>query len=183
MGSGSSKSKGRAIKICGQGLPDAPVLPIGSRTTIVTCDQKKGGNNKETFVERNSSVASTEKSRFAAVDPDLKLIEDILGDSEDCFPWPASPFEWQLTSSQDTTTNQGLSLQVQQNLRVDNKSLQTITNKPMAEYEGIQCQHQTARDDCRTTVSKCVLCSLLEFKYTKTTCYRVPKGFLTPPKG
>ncbi|KAM5165607.1 uncharacterized protein ACMZJ9_008036 [Mantella aurantiaca] len=148
MGSGSSKSKGRTIKICSKELLEPPVTSRSSRTTTVTCEQKKGDNNKVTSSDKNGS----EMGRLIPVDPDLKLIEDILAESDDCFLWPVSTFERQMvTSCQHATTSHGPLLQVQQNQSVDNKKLQTITNKSMSEYEELQHKYQTRRDNSNTT--------------------------------
>ncbi|XP_077344896.1 uncharacterized protein LOC143988868 [Lithobates pipiens] len=150
MGSGSSKSKRRAIKICSNQLLEPPVAPLG-RKKMVTCEQKKEDNNKETSAEGNSTTL-IEKDRFISIDPDLKLIEDILAESEDCFFWPTSSFARQMvTSSQNANTGHGSLLQVQQNQSAENKNLQTIKNKTVSACEESQNKYQTARDSCNTT--------------------------------
>ncbi|XP_040204546.1 uncharacterized protein LOC120936351 [Rana temporaria] len=149
MGSGSSKSKRRAIKICSNQLLEPPVAPIGSKKTV-TCDQKKEDNNKETSAE-GSNTTLTEKDRFISIDPDLKLIEDILTESEDCFFWPASSFARQMvTRSQNANTSHGSLFQIPQNQSADNKNLQII-KKTMSVCEESQNKYQTARDSCNTT--------------------------------
>lgn len=185
MGSGSSKSKRRAIKICSNQLLEPPVAPIGSKKTV-TCDQKKEDNNKETPAE-GSNTTLTEKDRFTSIDPDLKLIEDILTESEDCFFWPASSFARQMvTSSQNANTSHGSLFQVPQNQSADNKNLQTL-NKTMSVCEESQNKYQTARDSCNTTVSK--MCNGLPFvcgrsvatgKPVKGSCMQSPPPQRTP---
>lgn len=141
MGSGSSKSKVRAIKICSQQLPEAPVVPVGGRTTVVTCEKKKVDNNEDISTERASS-AFIDKGRSIPVDPDLKLIEDILAESEDCFFWPVStPAKQTATASQHAKTSHG---SLQQNQSTDIMNLQTKTNKPASKYEELQNKHHTA---------------------------------------
>ncbi|XP_068136410.1 uncharacterized protein [Hyperolius riggenbachi] len=152
MGSGSSKSRRRAVQICSRQPLDPAEVTISDRGTMVICEQKNRDNDKESAEKRNTAAAArTGNSRHTADDPDLQLLDDILAESEDCLSWPASTsLKQRMTSSPHANSNPGSTLPVQQT--AVSKTLPTVANKALSTAcEDLQHRPQTLMDPYSTT--------------------------------
>ncbi|XP_075056604.1 uncharacterized protein LOC142142636 isoform X1 [Mixophyes fleayi] len=160
MGSGSSKSRRRAIKVCSQQPLDPTELSRGHCVIEgrVACEQMERDKDKGIPAKSSMSTLETEGGRLTAKDTDLQLLDDVLAESEGCFSWQESTRRVQMMrDSTYTNSNPGSLSQVQQNQSQDTGGLRMLHNTPELELLAPECKntpnrHQTMSDNCNNTV-------------------------------
>ncbi|XP_075056605.1 uncharacterized protein LOC142142636 isoform X2 [Mixophyes fleayi] len=170
MGSGSSKSRRRAIKVCSQQPLDPTELSRGHCVIEgrVACEQMERDKDKGIPAKSSMSTLETEGGRLTAKDTDLQLLDDVLAESEGCFSWQESTRRVQMMrDSTYTNSNPGSLSQVQQNQSQDTGGLRMLHNTPELELLAPECKntpnrHQTMSDNCNNT--SCVTKSTLDIE-------------------
>ncbi|CAH2246147.1 Hypothetical predicted protein [Pelobates cultripes] len=164
MGSGSSKNRKRLIQ-ASIGQPVKPPKLPGEQTnegrTTTTCTlgtDSEVENTGEASTKDNLNGRSKLKSIYR--DPDLRLLDEILAESEDCLSWQDSTYKVNALKPWSPSANSNLEscLHSQRDVICEPEMLNIVDKlselqTSSLEFDKFQNQHCALKENCNITVN------------------------------